>query len=365
MQSKWIYNEKKKHYSWSTFDEEELSKLLETEKQQMLKFHNQEEIYSDYTPTNERLPIRISLVNETKVIFSFNHVFTNGLNIFRWIEKILSEYYDEPIEKEMLPSKPGIMLKLKSYISVLYAIKYLASFAKNKGEHFEKNTVDFSHGKTPSKSEKGYSIKRYDFTTEQTSAIIEKATKQNCTVAEYICTAFSDSFFNNAPDKNRICISAPTDLIGLVPGASVHSAGNYTGSLIFQVSKDNNTGQQIKTAFKQFGNLVPFGTAKIMSLMFPDHKKMGDHFLQQAKQPFNGRDPFTLFTFAFSNIGVINFPLMKKHLASCSGHTKNQTIFICPMTINNKLSIEVCVSNDLYDVSEVFGVTGGAVETLG
>ncbi len=318
LKSKWVFDEKKKRYKWSLYSSDELNEFLNFERNHLMNFHTQEDIYSEYIPTNTRLPFRITLVSENRIVFSFNHVFTNGLNALRWIEKFLAEYYNEISELENVSVGYGMMKRLKNYLSVFYAGIYLTTFLKNKGKNLKTETIDLTYGKHPVKLKNGYSIRSYAFSQKNTSEIIKKAGEKRNTVSTYICTVFSESFFNNSPDKNRICISAPTDLLDLVPEADLSTAGNYTGSLIFQVFRNKNLGEQIKENYKQFRKLVPLGIAKIMNFIFLDYKKMGDHFLKQAEKPFNERAPLEFCTFAFSSLGVNNLSLINEYLDSCS-----------------------------------------------
>jgi len=156
----------------------------------------------------------------------------------------------------------------------------------------------------------------------------------------------------------------PVDIRSEVPGVTLYSLGNYTSSLIVQIFKRKDIAKQVRAAFAWFKRKVPYGLAKMIELTMPNEHKVKIYFKNKASLPISERAPLENFTFALSNLGIIKSPLLEKIIGRISAHGKTQTILFTVLTLNNKLSIEVCLSNDLFHSDEVFSLTNRLAEEI-
>jgi hypothetical protein len=72
----------------------------------------------------------------------------------------------------------------------------------------------------------------------------------------------------------------------------------------------------------------------------------------------NERLPFRIVrvTFALSNLGRIDDPVLARFVRELSVHTRTQTIFVGVTALNGRVSIEVSFARDLYPTEEVLAV---------
>jgi hypothetical protein len=369
LQCKWVWLEKEQAYGWEHLNPYELEAMLTVEKERILRYHDREALFSEYFPTNRHLPIRIYMIDPYHGVTAVNHVFSNGVGVMAWCDTLL-RYYLHETGVEITADHPyhfhfSAMQKCLIYIrSIFWALVHTIRFAQKAAQTSGAGTVDLTHGKVPARHQSGYSVKTYRFSEVETQAVVKRSKGLNITVAQYMCGVFTRAFFDAVPEAYRVCISSPVELRPVLTGVTFETPGNFTGSLIFQVFRDKDIEKQVYAAFKNFRRGVPLGVSKLLSIFIGRHKALEKMFAGAAALPIPERAPFENFTFAFSAVGLVKFPALQALGVECSGHTRTQTIFIAPVTLNGRMTIEISCPNDLFDAREVFGVTDQAVKKL-
>jgi hypothetical protein len=435
--------ENKKRCAWKPFPPEKLEELLLYEKGRIERRHDLNTVYSEYCPTNERLPFRLTPINERILVLSLNHSYSNGRGALTWIEEWLRCYakaadvhkVHEPDQKSdwlrchaneaginlpslmpgtNLPSlMPGTNLPnlmagagfsggdfrtrppgdssfhgcnrrkgIKKLKCLFWTTIYLLSFLWRSGRTASAETVDLTHGQQPGEHGSGYRVRTYIFSPEETAKVIRKSKIMGQTVSEFLCAAIAKIFFKAQPERNRLCISVPVDLrpelrqgthcyqaTPCYQGMSCYqgipcSPGNYTGSLIIQLFRHENIDRQTRDAFVWAKRKVPYGLVRLVSLTAPYESKLKERFEKQAARPIPARAPLENFTFAFSNLGIINSPILGELIERISVHGKTQTVFFGILTFNDRLTIEVCIANDLFQPDEVFRLTDQMMDII-
>ena len=163
---------------------------------------------------------------------------------------------------------------------------------------------------------------------------------------------------------DRICVSMPADLHYSCPGITYSSVGNFTGGITVQLFRDLDIHKQIKDAFKWIDRQVPYYFVSLFGKMVGNEQKVAQNFAQYTELSIPERAPLQNFTFAISNIGNVESPSFRPFIDHMSIQGKTQTILICLISINKKLSMEVCVSKQLYQPEEVFSVIDDVYQNL-
>lgn len=371
LQSKWVLDSSTGKYRWDRFSSEELEKLLMVEKKELSRSMKIDDVFQEYFPTNSCLPLRINIVNSTTLVFSTNHTFTNGLGVLAWIDKWLGYYFGRVaddgdiiaiVEKQLSVTKSRSM----RIVSSLRALSYMTGFFFKSGKNAGSETIDLSRGKNPVTGKQRYSVLVFHFTKEETNIIIQGSKKSGLTVSELLCTILVHCFFERyrGNENRRICVSAPVDVRQEFKGITPFSPGNFTASHIFQIWNDAPIKRQVKKAFNGFKKNIPIGISQIVRLFMRDQQSLLKHLSEQARKPIPERAPLENYTLALSNMGNIIFPHLLKYACAISGHTKTQTIFVAPVTLNGELRIEVCFSQDLYEKKEIESLFNRADEII-
>jgi hypothetical protein len=98
LQVKWQCQQATKSYEWVPFSAAELTTLLAREQTSLSCFHTFDEVVADYSPTNERPLVRLSLLDTKTVAFEVNHTLTNADGGLYWMQEWLRFYERKPGE---------------------------------------------------------------------------------------------------------------------------------------------------------------------------------------------------------------------------------------------------------------------------
>ncbi len=365
MHSSLIWQKNKKRFTWKCIAPEKLDELLMHEKKRLEQMHPLQKIYSEYYPTNQLLPFRLTPVNERTIVFSLNHAYSNGTGGLAWIEKWLRCYgksvginFSKNFPRHHDQAKPPIQRinPISQMKALFWTVLYLIQFLWRDKMHSTTKTVDLTHGKSPRKNRTGFSVRTYNFSPQETRNIMKKRKICGQTLSEFLLTGLAEFFFKENVEGNRLCISVPFDMRHCIPHITAYSLGNYTGSLIVQLFKGEYIPHQVNAAFGRIKQKVPYGLARMFALLMHNEFTLKKHFEKKTTLPIQKRAPFENFTLAFSNMGIIRSPILRTMVDHFSGHAKTQTIFLGMIILHRSLTLEVCISNDLFNSDEVFGL---------
>lgn len=356
-------------FSWEQLDESETLALLKKEEQSLSDYTSQEVVESEYHETNSRLPFRIAVTEDKTLFLIVNHVFTGGRGGLYWFREWLIRYQNRdnseaPQTGDAVERKPAAIARLpRAMIGVFWVLVYMINFLFRVGKDPQTNTIDLTHGRTCSKNDKGYSSKNYIFSEDTTRAFASHVRTQGHSVSVELLVILARVFFEMFPQKRRILISIPTDLREMLPWIEGSRPGNFTGSLIVQLSREGDLVKQMRREFKWIARGVPYFLPRLMAFVQNEFKAK-ENFHRQATTAIPERAPFENFTLAFSNPGKIRLPELAQSCEWFSGHAKTQTIFFGVAELSGRLSIEVGISNALFDKQEVFRVTDRIAEKI-
>lgn len=347
-------------FEWAPVSDEQLERCLQEQCLAFEEARTLEKIFEDYVPTGQGLPMRIRRADERRVVLLVNHVFTNGFGVFYWIEEWLRLYRggDAPEEKPARSRDAGSRIA-----GLLSVAAYLLSFIRRSGRDAKGSTVDLSRGAAPVAGGRGYALRTYLLTCEETQQAMARSRQSGLSLTESLCSAMTDALFSAQPEKSRVCLSVPTDLGAYVSGFPAETPGNYTGSLIIQAYNGTDIQQQIQASFGWLRKRVNYWLPVFLGALSGEGK-LCRSFAKQAALPIPRRAPFENFSAAISSVGVVRGAEAQRYLAAISAHTRMQTIFLCAMTLKGRMSIEVSAPCDLFDPAEVFGVVERAVAGL-
>jgi hypothetical protein len=370
LQAKWVVDNEIQAFSWGRFSRDELERLLQIEEENMMKMHRPVDVYDEYVPTNERLIFRIAPIDEHTVIFSWNHLFNNGMLLFTWFDTWLRYYAGEigmEIEEPAAQVKKNPPLKRfkNRLLAPFWALIYIAALHIKSGKNAADETVDLTHAKQPTPHKSGYAVKTYHFTENETAHIIDSTKRQKNTPAEFLCAALVKAFFDKYPDKNRVLVNTPVDIRDNISHVDHYAVGNYSGSVFYQIFRNKSIEKQIHKGFRWFKHSVPYGVMKILHNAFKSkHFELKKRFEKKSLEPIPERAPMENYTCILSTMDNVASPQIEKMIDQLSITGKQQTIVICNLIVNGKLSMEVGISRDMFDPGEVFSVTDLAVKYL-
>jgi hypothetical protein len=358
-------------FTWVPFSPRELDALLAEER---LRHEHPPataprsigELFSHYSPTNERLPIRFEFLDERTVLVFVNHALTSARGALYWVNEWLRLYGGAPDDRapeERPPSISPWSRLARAVRGVSWTVASLAGSAL-RGEKAAKDTVDLTRGKSFGRHQKGYSIKTYHFSKEQTDQITRDSASRSLTISESLCAAVAIALFKAQPDKGRICISIPVDITRSLPGFSYARPGSYTGTIALQATRDADLLKQIRSGFKWAKRDVAYWMPQIFGWLSRSEIQVHAYFEQGVSLPIYKRAPFQNFSCAVSSVGKVQEPFLKRYLETISLAAGGQTILCGVASLNGRLSMEVCISNDLFDANEVFGVMDRLYEKL-
>jgi hypothetical protein len=246
----------------------------------------------------------------------------------------------------------------------VWQLGYVAEFLLLCGWRPGCNSVDLTHGKLPAAGCAEFSVKKYAFTPEETEQALQRCRSLRLTVSQAVCAALAEALFAAQPDKSRACISVPTDLGPFLPEHPRTSPGNYTGSLIVQLRRGTALEIQIRRAFRWLSRGIDYWLPRTLGALALSERALSETFARTAALPIPERGPFENLSCAMSNLGTIQLPVMRRQLHSISVTGRTQTILVCVVSLNGRMSVEVSAARSLFDPAEVFGVTDRAVAQL-
>ncbi|MBI2390124.1 MAG: hypothetical protein HYV09_11100 [Deltaproteobacteria bacterium] len=363
--SKLVENPARQAFTWLPFSDEERASRVEREERELAFVHDPRDAHDAYYPTNERLPFRIVPVGASTLLFCVNHAFSNGKGLLAWVSRWFETYAEEL--GEPVPARkawPAVTLPpggLRGFFAAVaglfWTIVYLVGFIARAGKRAAVDTVDLGDlgdRKGEPLCRQGFVVKTYRFTTDDTARVVAAAKARGLTVGQHLGAALSELFFDAQPDRGRVCMSMPLDLRGELPHLSLQALGNYTGSLVVQVHRGGDAASQLRAAYRWLARRIPYWLTWMVG--GTTESKLFRRFAEQARRPNAARAPLENFTFALSNIGRIDDPVLAHFLEDISGHTRTQTIFLAVSTFNRRLAIEVSFARDLYPEGAVLAV---------
>ncbi len=354
-------------YQWIPFSDADVRRCLTYQRRQFEQLVERETLFREYLPTNMALPLRVARLDEQRLVLVVNHVFGNGLTTLYWLEEWLRLYSGEaqPPQSPKPARRKGFLRSVVESISGLVWLGcYLVQFVSRAGRRAGHETVDLTRGIRPAPHQKGYAVKTYVMSEQETEAAVNRSRSLGLSVTEALCAAMAEALLQFQPDKSRVCISVPTDLGAFIPEFSREQPGNYTGSLILQIFRERETKAQVRSGFQWVRRRVNYWLPRVLGAFAGSEKKLRASFAKKAPLPIPDRAPFENFSCAVSGVGVIRERLIRKYLHSISAHTRTQTIFLCAMTLNGRMTLEVSVPRDLFDADEAFRVTDAAAALL-
>jgi hypothetical protein len=358
---------------WSLVPPTEVAAALDEQIANLALPADPDTVYADYHATNVGLPIRLKLLDNRRLVLSLNHVFGNGRTALHYLESLLRHYDNEQASTLPAAGRPAaawflVRRPAQALTGLFWACAYLSLFAWRAGRSAASTTVDLSRGKKPGEPREGYAIWTYYLSPDDTRTALERSSAAGLTFTENLCQLIAAELFDIQPEKSRVCISVPTDLAAYAPRFSYETPGNFTGALIVQLWRSNrrrdSLDQQVRRAFSWAGRAVHYWVPWLMGQVAGGEAKLSARFLDQAGRPIPLRGPFEDFSCAVSSVGVVQGATSRKYLATVSAHTRTQTVMLCAITLNGRMSIEVSMSLDLFDKPEVMGLTDRAVARL-
>lgn len=355
LQTKIIDHPKKDSFEWGRFSQKELDELLCFEEGQLFKKFTMEELLAQYETTNSRIPFRFSVIDECTLLFFMNHAVTHARGMIFWIQKWLQYYSGEKEEKRTSYSsyKDGILRALKRAGALFWMPVFTQDFIKRASKVTADDTVDLSYGKKPVRNG-SYVKKSYSFSKLETSKILHQCRLKKMTVTEYLCFQLTQGLFEYDSQKKRVLVSMPMDIQSFNPYSSETMCGNFVGALPAQFFRDKDLEKQVKSVFKWFKRGIPYSLLAVSSFFLRSYSKFKSNCPKQCEKPIPERAPLGNHSVYFSNIGIISYPIMERHVESIHISLKTQFVMILASTISGQLMMEICISKNLYDPEKVF-----------
>ncbi|MGB8452385.1 MAG: hypothetical protein WCD89_08635 [Anaerocolumna sp.] len=355
LQTKIIDQPKKDSFEWGRFSREELEELLCFEEGQLSKKFTMEELLAQYETTNSRLPFCFSVIDECTLQFFMNHVVTHGRGMIFWIQEWLQYYSGEKEEKRTSYSsyKDGILRALKRVGAFFWMPFFTQDFVKRALKVTADDTVDLSYGNKPERNG-SYVKKSYRFGEPETSEILHQCRLKKMTVTEYLCFQLIRGLFQYDSQKKRVLVAMPMDIQSFYPYSPETMCGNFIGALPAQFFRDGDLEKQVKSVFKWFKRGIPYSLLAVASFFLRSYKKLKKSCQERCEKPMPERAPLGNYSVYFSNIGIVSYPIMERHVESICFSLKTQFVMISASTISGRLMMEICISEKLYDPVKVF-----------
>ncbi len=353
--------------NWESINKRELDCLFEIEKKRLSNYHKIEDVYKIFIPTNNTLPIKLYPINEKKIVFAVNHVYSNGYGVLYWLNEWLGYAFDKKLEKGIgllaIPTaeKCNFLKRIPYKVSsMVNAIRYLTSFQKNAGKDFYRRSIHcLRHDYSINKKQR-YEFKTYNFNEKETSMFFRNAKLNKQTISGYLTSILCKFLYEKYLDQDRICITYPFDMRKEL-GISNKEIGNYTSNLNIQVFKNVNIDKQIRRQYELKNKGIPYGIANLVRICYKEKNIRAD-IIDNCRKSFEDRRVDQLTPFGFSNFGLINYPLIKQMVDNISFYFKSQSILIELHTLNNCLSISLSFSKDIYQADEVLDVINEVIK---
>jgi hypothetical protein len=347
-------------FSWVPIDSAELNSALDRQRQHFSQLFSFEELLSPAHALTPPLPVRISQMGGREVCFQMSHALSNGRGALQWIVFWLAAANGESIPIGQTAGRFDSTAPLTGLALLPF---YLLSYFAHAGLNQARKTVDLTHGKTPIRQDNGYASRTYSFSEPETNQIVAKARALDLSLDQYMCLAVAEAMLSAQPEKSRVCIAVPTDLVRYLPGLPRSVPGNYTGSLIMQLRRGAPLQSQIARQFGWLRRGVDYWLPRLLGAFSLSDQKLVNKIARSASVPVHRRGPFQNVSCMVSNVGVVKAP-ETCGIESMYGTTKTQTIFFAVGRINGRLIANVTFPRDLYDTEEVFGVADAALAGL-
>jgi hypothetical protein len=348
-------------FSWVPIDSAELNAALDRERQRFPQLFSLEELLSPAYAPAPPLPVRISQMGGREVCFQISHALSNGRAALQWMEYWLAASNGGAVPVGQSMGRFRVSAPLTGLALLPF---YLVGYVARAGRHQARETVDFTHGKTPTPHDNGYASRTYSFSESETKRILARGRSLYPSFHQYMCSAVADAMLSAQPEKSRVSISVPTDLARYSPGVPRTAPGNYTGSLIVQLRRGTSLQSQIARQFNWFRWGVDCWIPRMLGTFSLSEQTLSNKFAGTASIPVPQRGLFQNVSCTVSNVGVIDSPAICEQLEYGTGTTKTQTILFTVGRVNSRLAANVTIARDLYDPQEVFPVADAAFESL-
>jgi hypothetical protein len=336
-------------FDFRPIPEDELESLFAREREGFAQVRTPDEINREYLPTGQGLPARIRKIDSRTLALLVNHAHANGLVVLRLMERWLELYDGAAQPGGAMPVRQPVPGALRGLAATA---RYVTEFVVGSGRNCAAATVDLSCGRSPVCGGKGYFIRNYSFTSAETERLNTLSRGRNLSVTQLLCAEMASALLSAQPERNRVCLSVPTDLSAWLPPEEAVRPGNPTGSLILQVWREGNVDKQVRRAFRWTKHGVNYWLPRLIAAT-ASQRGLFQKFAQQAALPIPRRAPFENFSCAVSSVGVIRGSLTRKYLDSLWLHTRMQTVFLCALTLNERMYVAVTAPLDIYDERDV------------
>lgn len=347
-------------FSWTPIDSVELNAALDRQCQRFSQLFSFEELLSPAHVLTPPLPVRISQMAGREVCFQMSHALSDGRGALQWIVFWLAAANGESIPIGQTAGRFNSTAPLTGLALLPF---YLLSYIAHAGLNQARRTVDLTYGKTPVRHDNGYASRTYSFSEPETNRILVKARALDLSLHQYMCLAVAEAMLSAQPEKSRVRIVVPTDLVRYLPGLPRTVPGNYTGILILQLRRGALLQSQIARQFGWVRRGVDFWLTRLLGAFSLSEQVLANKIARTASLPFYRRGPFQNVSCIVSNVGVVTTP-ETWGIESGYGTTKTQTIFFTVGGLNGRLTANVTFPRDLYDPEEVFGVADAALGSL-
>jgi hypothetical protein len=371
LRMKWVERPELQNFAWEPFSDRELDALLEAEKTALARTFTQQEVDSEYHPINTRLPLRFSRVDAHTMCCTVHHAWATGFGAFFWLRDWMRFYRQESLADIAPPEEQLVhMSRVAKIVSgvrgVFWALVFALSFFARARRRAVASTVDLTRGAAPSEGScAGFTVRRFEFSREDTARILSEAKRKKLSVGEAIGIVLVRMLFEAQPEKRRVLVSMPVDLGRYVPDLSRFTPGNQTGSVCVQFFRDRDLETQMRRAFRWLKRGAPYWLMRLFGYFAKSEFAVRDAFFAGAKLPFSERGAYDNHSCAWSNPGRVHTPDLYEHIENMSGHAKTQTLLFAASTFNGVLTIESCFSNDLFDPERVLPIVDTIPARLG
>jgi hypothetical protein len=361
LQSKWREDLDNNVCQWERFDQTELESLLQHEKDRLTKKYTKTEAFNEYHPTNTRLPFRISRIDDQTLYFAMNHMLGHVGDALLWISKWFEAYAQEtaqPLGSNLRPPKKRTNKIRRT--ALLWSLAYVLRFIRRaKRDGFSK-TVDLSHGQIPEPNQHGYLIESYLLDQLQTKRLTQLAQEQRITVGQLIERALCQALFETSPEKDRVAIVMPVDYQGKQQSA----IGSWVGNFPLQVYRHDVLAVQIKEEHLWLKRGVPYWIVKLLGILHRQPSGLMTYFKELYAKPSCDRGLLAFMSWALSNVGLVEDPLLEHFAQSISSAAKMLRPLSLVVTFKGQMTIELSVPLSLCDQEQARSVMDVFIEKL-
>ncbi len=355
--SRWTEDTASGSFQWRPFSDSERDLLLSYERDRLSMMSSLDSVSLEYHPTNSRLPFRISPIDPQTLVFSINHMITDGRGSLTWVSRFLRAYAAEagielPPESGAASEASGPTLSgsrnVRGLLATLayFSRLYLRSFRRRPNR-----IVDLSHGATPTKNSLGHGIIRFDLALERGSDAPQHC--RELTITEFLCASLARHLLSRNPTADCVPLLVPIDVRLDAGNPSLESPGSNVGSVPLQLFSGTDLDSETRAAFRWLRLGVGFWFLRGLAAMFRRPTDLKAHFQRLGRLSMKERGIFGNSCFVISNMGCIKDPVLVHLVEHISAHAKMQRPTCLLLTFQGRLKLELTFPLNLYRAEEV------------